>query len=94
MFSSNQGNPEVGGEDNFWGSEVMKQVTERGSVGVVSIPDWKVTFLPHLGALRAFLESRPEFVVIPKRGGKFNVAPAGAFPDHGVHGHVPIHVPV
>jgi hypothetical protein len=59
----------------------MKQVTERGSLGVVNLPDWKDTFSPLLGSLRPFLEGRPEFVVMPKRGGKFSVALSGACPS-------------
>jgi hypothetical protein len=67
--------------------EVMKQVE---GVGVVSMPDWKDTFSAHLGTLRSFLESRPEFVVIPRRGGKFHVAPVnGACSSHAMLGNMP-----
>jgi hypothetical protein len=61
--------------------EVTKQLTEPGNVGVVSLPDWKETFSPHLGTLRSFLGSRPEFVIIPGRGSKFRVVAAGALPS-------------
>mmetsp|Transcript_1600 Transcript_1600/g.3161 ORF Transcript_1600/g.3161 Transcript_1600/m.3161 type:complete len:392 (-) Transcript_1600:445-1620(-) len=67
--------------------EVMQQVE---GVGVVSMPDWKDTFSAHLGTLRSFLESRPEFVVIPRRGGKFHVAPVnGACSSHAMLGNMP-----
>jgi len=61
---------------------VMKQVTAKGEFGVVDMPDWKDTYAAHLGTLRSFLEGRPEFVVIPKRGNKFSLALAESGTGH------------
>jgi len=63
---------------------VMKQVTAKGEFGVVDMPDWKDTYAAHLGTLRSFLEGRPEFVVIPKRGNNFSLALAESGTGHAV----------
>eukprot|EP00933_Yihiella_yeosuensis_P080599 TRINITY_DN94052_c0_g1_i1.p1 TRINITY_DN94052_c0_g1~~TRINITY_DN94052_c0_g1_i1.p1 ORF type:complete len:425 (-),score=74.86 TRINITY_DN94052_c0_g1_i1:337-1611(-) len=55
-------------------AQIKAQLADDERQGYVWVEEWNERFLPHLGTLRTFLESRPDkFVVTPGKGKSYRV---------------------
>jgi len=69
--------------------EIQEQLKQQGGNGMVWVDNWKTRFSTLAETPREFIESRPEFELIPGAGNKFTVALAGKSGNAGTKRKLP-----